>query len=217
MSPHGRVTVDVTEARQAPGVVAAWTGEDIASWCSQTPRLADDEPVFPLVATDTVRYVGEAVAVVVARSAAAAQDAAERVEVEYDELPVAADAESAMAEGAPQLHPDVEHNVVLDKSRSSGDVEAAFAAADVVVRRRFEQPRVFPAAMEPRAVTAQPDAEGFTIWVSTQIPHVVQRLLAEGSGIAVDKLRVIATDVGVASAASSPTPRSSWCCSRLAS
>ncbi|MEJ7707759.1 MAG: xanthine dehydrogenase family protein molybdopterin-binding subunit [Nocardioidaceae bacterium] len=193
---HGHLTVDVAAARQAPGVVAAWTGADIARWCPETPRLADDEPVFPLVATGVVRYVGEAVAVVVARSAAAAVDAAELVEVDYAELPVAGDAESAMAEGAPQLHPDVERNVVLDKSRSSGDVETAFASADVVVRRRFEQPRVFPAALEPRAATAQPGADGFTVWVSTQIPHVVQRLLAEGSGLQVDQLRVIATDVG---------------------
>lgn len=194
--PHARISVTVDAARQAPGVLAAWTGTDIARWCSETPRLADDEPLFPLVATDIVRYVGEAVAVVVARSAAAAQDAAELVDVTYDELAVAPDADAAMADGAPLLHAGVERNVVLDKSRKSGDVDAAFDAADVVVRRRFEQPRVFPAAMEPRAVTVQPAGDGYTAWVSTQVPHVVQRLLAEGSGIPTTDIRVIATDVG---------------------
>ncbi len=193
---HARITVDVTAAREAPGVVAAWSGHDIARWCAATPRLSDDEPVFPLVATDTVRYVGEAMAVVVARSPAEAVDAAERVAVEYDELPVVADAEHALADDSPQLHPTVERNTVTDKTRETGDVEAAFAAAAAVVRRRWEQPRVFPAAMEPRVVTVQPDADGYTVWLSTQTPHVVRHLLADGSGIAVDQLRVIAPDVG---------------------
>lgn len=103
--PHARITVDVETARTCPDVVAAWTGIDIARWCSETPRLADDEPLFPLVAADIVRYVGEAVAVVVARSAASAQDAAELVSIDYDELRVVPDVDAAMAEGAPLLHP----------------------------------------------------------------------------------------------------------------
>lgn len=193
---HARVAVDVGVARSAPGIVAAWTGDDIARWCPVLPRLDDDEPPYPVIATDTVRYVGEPLAAVVARSAAEAVDAAELIDVRYDELPVVADLDAALAADAPQLHPSVEHNTVTDKTRGSGDVAAAFAAADVVVRRSWEQPRVFPAALEPRVVTVQPGADGFTVWLSTQTPHVVQQLLADGSGIPVDRLRVVAPDVG---------------------
>ena len=80
--------------------------------------------------------------------------------------------------------------------RDRGDVDAAFAEAAVVIRRRFEQPRVFPAAMEPRAAVVQPTADGFTMWVSTQVPHIVGTCWRAGSGIAEDRLRVIAPDVG---------------------
>lgn len=193
---HARIRVDVRAAREAVNVVAAWTGTEIATWCAETPRLADDEAGFPLVATDIVRYVGEAVAVVVARSEAAAVDAAELVEVDYRELPAVPDAESALAEGAVQLHQGVVGNVVEESRRGSGDVVEAFHGADVVVRRRFEQPRLFPAALEPRTAVAQPDADGYTVWVSTQVPHLVQLLMAEGSGIPADRIRVIAADVG---------------------
>ncbi len=193
--PHARFTIDVAVARNAPGVVAAWTGSDLAGRCALLPSL-DDGPDMPLVATDTVRYVGEAVAVVAARSPAAAVDAAELVDVDYDPLPALPDVEAALADGAPLLHEGCDRNIVYEKVRDPGDVDAAFADAAVVIRRRFEQPRVFPAAMEPRAAVVQPTADGFTMWVSTQVPHIVRYLLARGSGIAEERLRVIAPDVG---------------------
>lgn len=192
---HARFSVDVTAARQAPGVVAVWTGDDVAGWCAETPSL-DDGPNAQLIATDTVRYVGDPVAVVVARSITEAVDAAELVDVDYDPLPSVTAVDAALADDAPILHSQRDDNVVLSSERSDGDVEAAFAQADVVVRRRFEQPRVFTAAMEPRAVVAQPTPEGYTVWVSTQVPHIVRFLLAQGSGIPEDRLRVIAPDVG---------------------
>lgn len=192
---HASITVDVSAAASAPGVVAAWNGSDLAAWCAATPSL-DEGPPFPLIAADRVRYAGEAVAVVIARSVAQASDAAEQVSVDYDELPVLADAAAAAADGATPLHDSLTSNVVEDVNRDYGDVEAAFAAADVVVRRRFEQPRVFPGAMEPRAATVVPEGDGFTVWLSTQIPHIARYLLAQGSGITEDRLRVIAPDVG---------------------
>ena len=193
--PHARFTVDVTEARNAPGVVAAWTGVDLARWCPTLPGF-DEGPVMTLLATDTVRYVGEPFAVIVARSAAAGLDAAELVDVDYDDLPAVPDVESALADGAPLLHEDTTNNVVSDDRRDHGDVDAAIEAADVVVRRRFEQPRVFPAAMEPRAVTVAPEGDGWTVWLSTQTPHIVRYFLAQGAGVTEDRLRVIAPDVG---------------------
>ncbi len=194
--PHAAITVDVTEARRAPGVVAAWTGADIARWCSRCPGLEEDAAPMPLLATDTVRYVGEALAFIVARSAAEAYDGLEAIDVEYDERPALPDVDSAMAAGAPVLHEGWKRNVADTDDRGSGDVDAVFASADVVVRRRWEQPRVFISAMEPRAVTIQPDQDGYTVWLSTQTPHIVRHFLAEASGLDEQQLRVIAPDVG---------------------
>ncbi len=193
--PHARFTIDVTEARQGPDVVAVWTGADVARWCPELPGF-EEGPSMALVAADTVRYVGDPVAVVVARTAAAAVDAAELVDVDYDPLPAVADAEAALADGAPILHAGTSRNVVSDDRQDSGDVDAAIAAADIVVSRRYEQPRVFTAAMEPRAVTVAAEGDGFTVWVSSQVPHIVRHFLAEGTGIPEDRLRVIAADVG---------------------
>ncbi|HET7173558.1 MAG TPA: xanthine dehydrogenase family protein molybdopterin-binding subunit [Nocardioidaceae bacterium] len=193
--PHARITVNVDEARRQPDVVAVWTGGDLARWCPLLPSLGS-EPPLALAATDVVRYVGEAVAVVAARTRAAAADAADTVEVDYEDLPVVTSVEAGLADGAPALHDGVEANTVQTLEINEGDVEAAFAAADVVVRRRFEQPRVFAAAMEPRAVSVQPDGDGFTVYLSTQVPHIVRASLAEGSGIPEEQLRVVAPDVG---------------------
>ncbi len=193
--PHARFTVDVTAARQAPGVVAVWTGAHVADWCAETPSL-DEGPNAQLIAVDIVRYVGDPVAAVVARSTTEAVDAAELVDVDYDPLPSVTDVDAALADDAPGLHDQRADNVVLSSERNDGDVEAAFADADVVIRRRFEQPRVFVAAMEPRAVVAHPTPEGYTVWISSQVPHIVRFLLAQGSGIPEDLLRVIAPDVG---------------------
>ena len=193
--PHAHFRLDVSEARRAAGVVAVLTGADLARWCPRTPGF-ESIGSMPLVAVETVRYVGDPVAVVVARSLAEAVDAAELIDVDYDDLPPVADVMAALAEGAPQLQPDVAGNVAEDEERVTGDVDEAFAGADVVVRRRFEQPRVFIAAMEPRAAIAHPTADGFTVWISTQVPHIAKHFLAKGSGIDPERIRVIAPDVG---------------------
>jgi carbon-monoxide dehydrogenase large subunit len=193
--PHARFTIDVTEARNASGVHAVWTGADVARWCPELPSF-EDGPNMELLATDTVRYVGEAVAVVVARSAAAAVDAAELVDVDYDDLPAITDAEAALGDDAPLLHVGMSSNKASDDREGAGDVDAAIAAAEVVLTRRFEQPRVFPAAMEPRSVVVAPEGDGFTAWVSTQTPHIVRHFLAIAADMSEDLLRVIAPDVG---------------------
>lgn len=206
-SPYGAARikkVDLSAALAAPDVVAAFSGEDLADeWAAGLPmawpvtediRIPDHWPV----AKDVVRYVGDAVAVVVATSRAAAADAAELVDVDYEELPTVVDIEGAMAPGAPRVHESFENNECYTWTHSTGDIDAAFAKADVVVKGEYTQPRLIPNAMEPRAVLVQPSpaAGDFTMWSTTQIPHIAKILLSMILGISESKMRVIAPDVG---------------------
>jgi len=152
---------------------------------------------WPLTA-DAVRHVGDAVAVVVGESLAAAKDAAERVRVDYEVLSAVPGIEQALAEGAPLVHESFGTNVCFESMYARGDVDLAFRDADVIVRRRYRQQRVIPSPMEGRAVLAEPSPgpESFIVWTSTQLPHVVRTTLAECVGMAEGSLRVIAPDVG---------------------
>jgi carbon-monoxide dehydrogenase large subunit len=205
---HAKIThVDVSAAQQSPNVVAVFTGQDFAqeqgsipcAW-PVTPDMTN--PGHPSVAVDEVNHVGEAVAVIVARSKAAAQDAVELVDVDYDTLPVVLDMEQATADGAGLCHDHLDSNRSFEWVLDSGeagtgdDVEQAFRDADVVVSRRFVQQRLIPAFMEPRAVVVQPQGDNYTMWTSTQIPHIVRVMLAMTTGMPEHKLRVIAPDVG---------------------
>ncbi len=199
--------VDVEAARSAPNVVAVFTGRDLAeeqgaipcAW-PVTPEMVN--PGHPSVAVDEVNHVGEAVAVIVARSKAAAQDAVELVDVDYEPLPVVLDMERALAEGADLCHDHVESNESFRWIFDAGDAgtgtdtDEAFAAADVVVSRRFVQQRLIPAFMEPRSTVVQPQGDNYTMWSSTQVPHILRIMLAMVTGVPEHKLRVIAPDVG---------------------
>ncbi|UOY02239.1 xanthine dehydrogenase family protein molybdopterin-binding subunit [Blastococcus sp. PRF04-17] len=147
-----------------------------------------------------VRYVGQPIGVVVAESRAAAEDAAEMIDVDYDELPTVADQESALAEGAPLLHPDWGTNVAAD-FRVGDDaeaVEAAMAGAARVIERRLVIPRIVPSPMETRGVVASWDANlrELTVWSSTQTPHHVRDHLATALRLSADQVRVVAPDLG---------------------
>jgi aerobic carbon-monoxide dehydrogenase large subunit len=199
--------VDVSAAREAPGVIAVFTGQDFkeeqgsipCAW-PVTPDMVN--PGHPSVAVDEVNHVGEAVAVIVARSKAAAQDAVELVDVDYDVLPPVLDMEQAVAQERDLCHDHLESNesfnFVFDagEAGTGGDTEQAFADADVVVSRRFVQQRLIPAFMEPRSVVVQPQGDNFTMWSATQIPHILRVMLAMVTGVPEHKLRVIAPDVG---------------------
>src|SRR5687768_13492537 len=204
---HAKITaIDVSAAQQAPGVVAVYTGRDLAdeqgsipcAW-PVTPEMVN--PGHPSVAVDEVNHVGEAVAVIVARSKTAAQDAVELVEVDYDPLPVVLDMERAVADGADLCHDHVESNESFRWIFDAGDAgtgqntDEAFAAADVVVSRRFVQQRLIPAFMEPRSTVVQPQGENYTMWSATQVPHILRIMLAMITGVPEHKLRVIAPDV----------------------
>ena len=153
-------------------------------------------PHFPL-ATDEARYQGDGVAVVIAESRALAKDAAELVEVDYEPLPSIADVEKALDDGAPLVHDDLGTNECYVWKLETDDVQAAIDAADVVVTRRYFQPRLIPNAIEPRGVLAQVGPTGeVTLWSATQMPHILRFALQLVLGIPESKIRVIAPDVG---------------------
>ena len=202
---HARVTrVDLTAARAAHGVVAAFSAADLAGeWAAGLPcawPVTEDTKIpnhYPL-AQDKVRYAGDGVAVVVAETRALAKDAAELVEVEYEELPVVTDVEEAAEDGAPVLHDEFGTNVSYTWVLESGEVERLFAEAAVSVKERYRQTRLIPSAIEPRAVLCEPrPALGeFTLYSATQIPHILRTTLNLVTGIPEAKLRIIAPDVG---------------------
>lgn len=203
---HARLTrIDTSAAAAAEGVVAVFTSADLPEGHRTEPVLypTDPHPARALLATDVVRFAGEPVAVVLAESEAAAWDAAELVDVDYEPLPVVSDGLSAVAEGAPLVHEALGTNVVTELSKSRGDdVDAALEEArrdGVVLQRRFTLARVMSGAMEPRSVLAAPDPDvegGFVLHTSTQTPHLVKHLLTVSTGIPAERIRVIAPDVG---------------------
>jgi len=197
---HARITsVDVSAARSAPGVFAAYSGADFAAEQGSLPcawPVTPDIviPEHPPMAVDTVRYGGEIVACVVARDRYAAADALELIDVDYEPLAPVLDMEAALADGAVQLH--AAGNKSFTWPFGNGDIDAAFRDAPVVIERTYRQQRLIPSAMEPRAVVCAPVADEYTMWTSTQIPHVLRVMLALVTGIPEHKLRVIAPDVG---------------------
>jgi carbon-monoxide dehydrogenase large subunit len=205
---HARITgIDTTEARSMPGVVAIFTGADLAAEQGSLPcawPITEDmkAPPAPSLAVDTVNFAGEAVAVVVARSAYEAHDALEAIVVDYDELPVVLDLAGAVADGADLVHPTLGTNVsavwTFDSAEagSGGDVEQAIRDAEVVIQRTFRQQRLIPAFMEPRSVVVDPTGPQITIWSATQIPHILKLMFAMTLEIPETRLRVIAPDVG---------------------
>ena len=203
-SPHGhaRITrIDASPARELDGVALVLTAEDIedlAPIATGLPReevVANNRPVLP---SETVRFVGEPVACVIASSRYVAEDAAQLVDVDYEPLPAVVDAERSLAEGTPLLHEGTESNNFAHIEYEQGDVEAAFAAADHVFRKRFHHGRFHAAPLEGRGLVAEWDAgsKDMTIWMSTQIPHLVRTLLCHAIGLTEKQLRVIAPDVG---------------------
>jgi aerobic carbon-monoxide dehydrogenase large subunit len=207
---HATITsIDTSAAKEATNVVAVLTGADfgeemgvcINAWPITPDQKAPGHPPMP---SDRVTFAGEIVAVVVARSAAEARDAAELVDVEYDELPAALDLKEA-AEDTVLAHPDLGTNKsalwVFDSAEAgTGDnVEDAIAKAredGIVIEREYRQQRLIPAFMEPRSVVVDPTSEQLTMWSATQIPHIVRFALAATTGVPESKIRVIAPDVG---------------------
>jgi carbon-monoxide dehydrogenase large subunit len=197
---HAKIkSVDVSAALKLPGVVAAFSGQDFAAEQGSLPcawAVTDDIviPNHPAMAVDEVRYVGEAVAVVVARDRYAAADAVAAIDVDYEALPPVLDMRSALDEDSPKVHEA--GNKSYEWKFANGDLDAAFRGAPVVLERNYRQQRLIPCAMEPRSVVCAPLGDEYTLWSSTQVPHVARFLLAAITGIPEQNLRVIAPDVG---------------------
>jgi aerobic carbon-monoxide dehydrogenase large subunit len=201
---HARLgAVEVAAARRAPGVLAVLTGADLDGLVGPMPVNAVEgaeiahAPV-PLLAAGRVRFAGEPVAVVAAATRAAAADAAELVEVDYDPLPVLVDPHATLDAAAVRLHDHLDDNVLLRWRRRHGDVDAAFAAAAHVVAGRFRMPRLVACPIEPRGALAayDPDGDLLTLWLSAQDPHRPLRHLAAVLRRPPERCRVVVGDVG---------------------
>lgn len=200
--PHARIVhVDAVKARARPGVVDVLTSDDLTNIrdlpCDWLAPGMDVVCLHPVLARERVRYVGEAIAAVAAETAHAAEDALAAITIAYEKLPAVIDQEAAIHEKAPRLHDDVKDNVAFRYRRGGGDVARAFAQADVVVRRRLLNNRVTAAPLEGRAVLSDYDATGrLTHHTSSQLPHIHWRSLGECLGMPLQKLRLIAPDIG---------------------
>ena len=189
---HARIgAIDASEALAMPGVIGVVTGADVAAHSRPFASALGPGVVHHAAAVDLARYVGEPVCVVVARDRYAAEDAAERVQVEYDPLPVAASVEAAMAEGAPLLHPALGSNTVSERTFSYGDPDAAFAVAAHVVRERFRHPRSSATPVECYGVIAHWQAGAVTAWANFQGPFTLHSVAAAALGIPGSKLRLL--------------------------
>ncbi len=207
---HARLrSVDTAAAKQADGVIGVFTGADLAdtqganinAWPISPDQVT---PTHLPVVVDHVACAGEIVAVVAARSAAAARDAAELVDVDYEELPPVVGLKAALTDEV-LAHPDLGTNrsafwqLDSQEAGTGGDVDAAIerARADgIVIEREYRQQRLIPAFMEPRSTVVDPTGEQIVIWSATQVPHILRFCIAATTGIPESKVRVIAPDVG---------------------
>ncbi len=203
------VSIDVGAARSAPGVVAAFTGADtVKAGFKSTPQLARypgrggvtiKTPHRDGLADRRVRFVGQEVALVVANTALAAQDAAERIEIEYRDLPAVVDAEAALAAGAEQLYPDIPGNLCFDyEYGNEAKTAEAFARAAHVTRVALESQRMAGNPMETKAVLAayDPVADKYDLTVSSQGLSMMRHSASGITGIPAEKIMVHAQDVG---------------------
>ncbi len=209
--PHARIgAIDLAAAKAAPGVIAVYIGADMEADgvggvpCGWQIHSKDgspmNEPKHPVLAVGKVRHVGDPVAVVIAETKQQAKNAAELIEIDYEDLPAVATVRDAIAPGAPQVHDDAPGNQCYDwHIGDKGVVDNAFSNAAHVVTLELTNNRLVPNAMEPRAAIGAYDENSgeFTLWTTSQNPHVIRLLMgAFVLHIPEHKLRVVAPDVG---------------------
>ena len=204
-SPHAHATItsiDTSVAEGMPGVVKVFTyatlGLEAGVPCASNPFGNAAQPKRPILADGKVRMVGEPVALVVADTQATARDAADRVLVEYDPLPVVIDAENAGKPGAAQIHEEAPANHCLTIEHKTEGFDEVFDAAPVKVSLVIDNQRLTAVPMEPRGVVADwiSSSGELTFYTSTQVPHFVRTFVAAICGIPESKVRVVAPDVG---------------------
>jgi carbon-monoxide dehydrogenase large subunit len=205
-SPHAHARVlhvDVGRARAAPGVVGVLTGREAGALCRPYRgvlhhyRGMKTGAMLPL-AVDRVRCVGEPVVAIAAAERAAAEDAAELVRVDYEPLPAVLDVDAALAPGAVVIHPELGDNLIYETRLGGGDAAGELARAPRRWRRTFVFGRHTGVPLEPRSLVAdyEPSTRALTVWISTQVPHMMQAVLAELFALPEQRVRVVAPDVG---------------------
>ena len=201
--PHARIRrIDTGAASRLPGVLRVFTGADVAAMSRPLTHLLPLPTIKPLewygLATDKVRYVGEPLAAVVAVSRAVAEDALDFIAVDYEELPPLVDAGAALADGAALLYEEWGSNEFLTLSHRSGDLDAAFAAADGVLRERFEHHRVIGLPLEGHGAIGRYDGRTghLLLYASSQQPHNLRTVLADVTGLSEASIRVVVPDMG---------------------
>jgi len=196
--PHARILhVDASRARALPGVKAVITGAEAPQVRYGNWRLVPDSQDETPLAVDKVRFIGDEVAAVAAVDRETAEEALERIRVEYEELPGVFRVEDAVREGAPVIHDGSPNNISLTREIDYGDVERGFAEADLVREDVFQVHPVSHAYLEPCSSLAVADGQGrITLWTSTQTPYIVQCLLAQTLGLRENEVRVIKPFVG---------------------
>jgi len=181
------------ENPQAEGQSGETAGEDVVAEDAEIPTPT----TWPL-ARGKVRWVGEPVVVIVAESVEQGRDAADLVEIDYEELPAVVDIEAAQEQGSALVWDGIRQNVGVRYSRARGEADKAFADAAYTIKQRIRSQRVMPTPMEGRVTAAAPDplTNGLTVWVSNQAPHWARRTIATQLGINESSVRVIAPEVG---------------------
>lgn len=205
-SPHAHariLAIRAEAARKAPGVIAVVTGPELAKvmtpWVGVLTHLKGikSAPQYP-IAVERACWQGEAVCAVVARTRALAEDAAELIEVDYEELPAVTDPESALDPGTPVIHPELGDNLTFERTLDVGEVDRALAASDAVVETTFHFGRHTGVCLEGRAIVADwnEGEQRMTAYHATQAPHMMQNLFAKHLGIEEHQVRVLTKDVG---------------------
>jgi carbon-monoxide dehydrogenase large subunit len=200
-------SIDTAEAKGMPGVIAVFVGADITynplpmAWpAGGSAGIQNNVNTPRILATDDVKWTGEGVAAVVAETPEQAFDALEAIQVDYEPLAAVVDAEKAIEDGAPQLHENAPNNIVFEWSVGDKDgTAAAIDGAEVVVRQRIVNQRLIPNPMETRGDIGwyNPGTDEYTIWMSSQTPHIQRLLLAAFvMGVPEHKIRCISPDVG---------------------
>ena len=205
---HARIgKIDTARTDCSSEIVAIVTADDLGSYWQPGPLMVPPPPIErctfnartqAALAKGKVRYVGEPVVMVIASSRYAAEDAVEKISVDYESLPAVVDLEAALLPQAPRIHEDLEGNLAAHVIQEKGNYEAARSAADVVLNRRLVYDRGTAAAMENRGVVAEWDRRSgrFTVWDTTQAPIPIRNGLASMLGLSESQVRVIAPFIG---------------------
>jgi carbon-monoxide dehydrogenase large subunit len=193
---HARITgIDTSQAQAAEGVLAVYTADDLGREPLPSFATVNEQAPRAALAVDKVRYVGDPVALVIAETRALAVDAAELVDVDYDDLPAVTDMEAALADGAPLQFEAIGSNIAtLRAAKNAG--EDVLDDADHVTRVRMVNQRIATAPIEGNAILVRPTADGMEAWVSTQHPHMAKDILAKTIGVEPEHVRIVAPHVG---------------------